>query len=180
MRYKDAIRRTGGAYVLYPGETSVIQKGFHEIIPGLGAFPVRPSKLNSGIGDLKAFILEVIEHFVNRASQREKMAYKVYNIHKNNNPNELKKPLPELVGENRALIPDDTYVVVAYYKKQHWNWILKSGLYNARANNNRGSLRLGPREAGAKYLLLHSENEVVTSKLLKITETGPQYFQNKL
>lgn len=65
--YKDAIRRTGGAYVLYPGETSIVQKGFHEIIPGLGAFPVRPSKLNSGIGDLKAFILEVIEHFINRA-----------------------------------------------------------------------------------------------------------------
>ena len=42
--YKDAIRRTGGSYVLYPGYKSVKQKGFHEIIPGLGAFPVRPSK----------------------------------------------------------------------------------------------------------------------------------------
>src|SRR5690606_36263540 len=36
--YKDAIRRTGGAYVLYPGGRSIKQKGFHEIIPGLGAF----------------------------------------------------------------------------------------------------------------------------------------------
>src|SRR5690606_6737162 len=42
--YKDAIRRTGGAYVLYPGDKSINQKGFHEIIPGLGAFPVKPSK----------------------------------------------------------------------------------------------------------------------------------------
>ena len=177
--YKDAIRRTGGAYVLYPGETSVIQKGFHEIIPGLGAFPVRPSKSNSGIGDLKAFILEVIEHFINRASQREKMAYKVYDIHKKKNSNELKEALPELVGENRALIPDDTHVLVAFYKKQHLDWIIKSGLYNARANNNRGSLRLGPGEAGAKYLLLHSENETITSKLLKITETGPRVFSKQ-
>ncbi len=177
--YKDAIRRTGGAYVLYPGESSVIQKGFHEIIPGLGAFPVRPSKLDNGIGDLKAFILEVIEHFINRASQREKLAYKVYNIHKNNNPNELKEALPELLGENRALIPDDTFILVAYYKKQNWDWIIKKGLYNARANDNRGSLRLGPGEAGAKYLLLHSENEVVTNKLLKVTETGPRVFSKQ-
>ena len=68
--YKDAIRRTGGAYVLYPGDKSINQKGFHEIIPGLGAFPVKPSKTDSGIGELKAFILEIIEHFIHRASQR--------------------------------------------------------------------------------------------------------------
>jgi predicted component of viral defense system (DUF524 family) len=36
--YKDAIRRTGGAYVIYPGDKSINQKGFHEIIPGLGCF----------------------------------------------------------------------------------------------------------------------------------------------
>ena len=74
--YKDAIRRTGGAYVLYPGDVSVNKKGFHEIIPGLGAFPVRPSKTDDGISELKEFILEVINHFVNRASQREKTAYR--------------------------------------------------------------------------------------------------------
>ncbi|WZL88753.1 DUF2357 domain-containing protein [Salinimicrobium sp. 3283s] len=176
--YKDAIRRTGGAYVLYPGETSVVASGFHEIIPGLGAFPVRPSKSNSGIGDLKAFILEVIEHFINRASQREKMAYKVYEIHKKK-PNELKEALPETVGENRNLIPDDTHVLVAFYKKQNWDWIIKSGLYNARANNNRGSLRLGLGEAGAKYLLLHSEKETVTNQLFKIIETGPRVFSKQ-
>ena len=31
--YKDAIRRTGGAYILYPGDTNKQMKGFHEIIP---------------------------------------------------------------------------------------------------------------------------------------------------
>ncbi len=177
--YKDAIRRTGGAYVLYPGTASVIRKGFHEIIPGLGAFPVRPSKLESGIGDLKAFIIEVIDHFINRASQREKMAYKIYDIHKNSKPGNLNAALPELIGKNRALIPDDIFVLVAYYKKQHLNWILHSGLYNTRANNSRGSLRLGPGEAGAKYLLLHSEKETVTKKLLKITESGPRVFSKQ-
>ena len=177
--YKDAIRRTGGAYVLYPGDASLNKKGFHEIIPGLGAFPVRPSKTDSGITDLKQFILKVLDHFVNRASQREKLAYEVYDIHKSDKPNELKEVIPEAFGENRALIPDDTFVLVAFYRKENWDWIIKSGLYNARAENNRGSLRLGPGEAGAKYLLLHSDNETITSKILKITETGPRVFSKQ-
>jgi len=78
--YKDAIRRTGGAYILYPGDKLIKQKGFHEIIPGLGAFPIRPSKNDSGIGELKSFILELISHFENQDSQREKLARKTFEI----------------------------------------------------------------------------------------------------
>src|SRR5699024_10484719 len=80
--YKDAIRRTGDDYVLYPADISIERKGFHEIIPGLGAFPVRPSKTEDGITELKSFILEVVNHFLNRASQREKIAYRTYDIFK--------------------------------------------------------------------------------------------------
>lgn len=179
--YKDAIRRTGGAYVLYPGDKSLNRKGFHEILPGLGAFPVRPSKNDSGIGELKAFILEIIEHFVNRASQRERIAFRTYDVFKNkpNKENEVNEALPETYGENRNLIPDETFVLVGFYKTENWDWIIKSGLYNARADSKRGSLRLGPGEAGAKYLLLHSNGETKTSRLLKITETGPQVFSKK-
>ncbi|TYA58011.1 DUF2357 domain-containing protein [Formosa maritima] len=179
--YKDAIRRTGGAYVLYPGDKSLNRKGFHEIIPGLGAFPVRPSKNDSGIGELKSFILEVIKHFVNRASQRERIAFRTYDVYKNkpNKENEVNEALPETFGENRNLIPDETFVLVGFYKTENLNWIIKSGLYNARADSKRGSLRLGPGEAGARYLLLHSTGETKTSRLFKITETGPRVFSKK-
>ena len=52
--YKDAIRRTAGAYILYPGtEGQYTRSGFHELIPGLGAFSIRPSKANSGAEELK-------------------------------------------------------------------------------------------------------------------------------
>ena len=180
--YKDAIRRTGGAYVLYPGDKSLNRKGFHEIIPGLGAFPVRPSKNDSGIGELKSFILEIIEHFVNRASQREKIAYRAFDVYKNPpiKEDEVNEALPETYGVNRSLIPDETHVLVAFYKDAaHLDWIIKSKLYNARADSKRGSLKLGPGEAGAKYLLLHTIGETTTSRLLKITETGPRVFSKK-
>jgi hypothetical protein len=180
--YKDAIRRTGGAYVLYPGDTPVKKKGFHEIIPGLGAFPVRPSKKDDGISELKEFILEVINHFVNRASQREKIAYRTYDVYKNKplKKDEVNESLPETYDENRGLIPDDTFVLVGFYKNEkHLEWIIKSGLYNARAESDRGSLRLGPGESGAKYLLLHSSGETKTGRLVKITENGPRVFSKQ-
>ncbi len=178
--YKDAIRRTAGAYILYPGTDNRYTKfGFHEIIPGLGAFSIRPSKENNGTEELKKFLNEIIAHFLNRASQRERMSLHNYETHKDDHINEVNEALPEPFGKNRALLPDETFVLVGYYKKENWDWIIKNGLYNARAESKRGSLRLGPGEAGAKYLLLHTENETKTSKLLKITETGPRIFSKK-
>ena len=177
--YKDAIRRTRGAYILYPGDKSINRKGFHEIIPGLGAFPIRPPKNDSGIGELKSFILEVIKHFVNRASQRERIAFRTYDVYKNepNKENEVNKALPEPYDENRNLIPDDTHVLVAFYKDEmHLDWIKKTGLYNARTRSKRYSLRLGLGESTAKYLLLHSCGETKSSTLFRITEIGPRVF----
>jgi predicted component of viral defense system (DUF524 family) len=41
--YNDAIRRTAGSYVLYPGNKSVEPfRKFHEVMPGVGAFVVKP------------------------------------------------------------------------------------------------------------------------------------------
>jgi len=178
--YKDAIRRTAGAYVLYPGQDQPKTKtGFHEIIPGLGAFAIRPSLTDNGVQELRLFLSDVTKNLMNRASQREKMSFRTYDIYKNKNSNELFENFPETIGHNRSLIPDDTFVLIGYYRKENWAWIVKSGLYNARAGSSRGSLRLGPGEAGAKYLLLHSDGELITNKILKITETGPRIFSQK-
>ncbi len=176
--YKDAIKRTGGAYVLYPGTDVLEKKGFHEILPGLGAFPVRPSRTNSGIEELKDFIIRVIDHFLNRASQRENIAYRVFDIHKEK-PNKLKESMPEAYGPNRDLIPDDTSILIAYYRKENLDWILKNRLINVRTGTDRGSLKLGPSETGAKYILLHGEGEVIANKLLQVTDKGPRIFSRQ-
>lgn len=177
--YKDAIRRTGGAYVLYPGDKSINQKGFHEIIPGLGAFPVKPSKTDSGIGELKAFILEIIEHFINRASQREKIAYRTFDIYKNppESENVVKEPLPEPFNSNRDLIPDDTYVLVGYYNSQEqYEWIQRTGLYNFRMGSGAGSLVLDKETVSSKYLLLHTSGDTDSGDLWKIVSRGPKVY----
>ena len=177
--YKDAIRRTGGAYVLYPGDTSTNKRGFHEIIPGLGAFPVRPSKIDSGIGDLKAFILEIVQHFINRASQREKVAYRAFDIYKTPPKlgDELKESLPEAYNTNRDLIPDETYVLVGFCSSaEQYEWIIKKKLYNFRMGTGIGSLVLDKETVSAKYLLLHSSGDSDSGDLWKIVSKGPKVF----
>jgi predicted component of viral defense system (DUF524 family) len=81
--YKDAIRRTVGAYILYPGSDPYTPKSFNEIVPGLGAFPVTPSDNGKGLDEVQSFILKVVDHVSNRASQREQLTYHAYNVHKN-------------------------------------------------------------------------------------------------
>ncbi len=156
--YKDAIRRTGGAYILYPGDTNKQMKGFHEIIPGLGAFCIRPDSSEVDMEPLKQFIKDVIHHLLNRTSQREKMAYyrhKTYVIEEKGMA--LHEALPEPYGDNRDLLPDDTYVLIGYYKNDaHLNWILKSGLYNTRTGTQNGSLPLSKELVSTKYILLHN------------------------
>jgi len=178
--YKDAIRRTAGAYILYPGDKSTSKKGFHELLPGLGAFAIKPSDRSYGVVEIKAFLNDVVFHFLNRASQREKTAFSNYDVHKNKESNELRESLPEAYGENRGFSPDDTFILVCFYKDEsHLNWIINNGLYNARIENDRGSLKLGREETGAKYLLLHSKEEITTSKLYKISEIGPRIFSKE-
>ena len=177
--YKDAIRRTGGAYVLYPGDSSIKKKGFHEIIPGLGAFPVCPSKRDDGIGELKAFILEVIEHFINRASQREKLAFRTFDIYKNppDADNEVREFLPETYNANRSLIPDNTFVLIGYYNSpEQYDWILKNKLYNFRMGSKTGSLILDKETISAEFLLLHTSGDSNSGDLWRIISRGPRVF----
>lgn len=179
--YKDAIRRTGGAYVLYPGEKNIELKGFHEIIPGLGAFPVRPSKNNDGTADLKKFILEVVEHFLNRTSQREKQAFHTYDTHREPpEENFVKEPFPEYIGKNRGLFPDETYVIVGFYESEvYLKWYEKHNLYNLRTGTRSGSFSLDQKSFKAKYLLLHGPIELVTGRLYRIWPEGPKIFSAK-
>ena len=78
--YKDAIRRTGGAYILYPGTENQVIHGFHEIIPGLGAFAISPKDYDKSIQAFLTFLDDVVDNFLNRTSLREKLALSLIHI----------------------------------------------------------------------------------------------------
>ena len=173
--YKDAIRRTSGAYVLYPGTENKELRGFHEIVPGLGAFSIRPGHWQEDSVYLKQFLAEVKAHLLDRTSDREKLSYYEYDIHKEEKLSMMMESLPEPYGENRDFIPDETYVLLGYYKNQdHLDWILKNNVYNGRAGIRKGSIHINKEIASAKYLLLHTQSG--ESHLYKLKVNGPRVF----
>ncbi len=174
--YKDAIRRTGGAYVLYPGNTNTDpMKGFHEIIPGLGAFAIRPSRGDDGSEALKKFIVKIVEHFLNRASQHERMTYYTYEIHGDKNNSDVKEPVSENPIKTRTKPPADIPVIIGYYKKDQYNWIVKNNVYNVRIDT---IITTGM--AGARYLLLYNtETESAAGDIWEIKGEGPELWDRE-
>ncbi len=175
--YKDAIRRTSGAYVLYPGDENRELRGFHEIIPGLGAFSIRPGHWQQDSVYLKQFLAEVKAHLMDRTSDREKLSYYQYDVYLEANKSMTMESLPEAEGENRDFLPGETKVLIGYYKNQeHLNWILKHWLYNGRAGDRGGAIAVSKEIVTARYILLHNGREAI---LHKINLGGPKVFGYK-
>lgn len=155
--YRDAIRRTGGAYVLYPGDagdgrTFEQFEGFHEVLPGLGAFAIRPRADGTaeGIDDLRRFLDRVIEHLTNRTTARDRVTYHVAQsyIVRESPVAYGSLQLEErdaLGGEKRALPPAEHYVVVAWYESAaQLAWTQHEGLANVRLGDHPPVRKLGP------------------------------------
>jgi hypothetical protein len=185
--YRDAIRRSEGAYIIYPGATTSPPtefKGFHEILPGLGAFAVKPGADGqpAGIQHLSRFLDEIIAHVANRATARERGTFHRFNVYNNAESAEadgLSSALPEREPDGllRSIPPADHQVLVGWCEDdEQLAWIKKSGLYNFRAGTRRGSIRLDPEIAGARHLLLHSHGNRAIPGLFRIKQRGPRVF----
>lgn len=173
--YKDAIRRTSGAYILYPGTVQKRLRGFHEIIPGLGAFCLTPSNYDEELITLQVFLLKIVDHLLDRTSQRERLSYYTNNVY--NNPSLLVKfQMPESIGENRDFLPDETWVLLGYVKDdKHLQWIRKTGLYNLRTGTQAGSVRLNHNLVSSRYILTHRNG--ASLDFIRLADEGPRVFR---
>lgn len=177
--YRDAIRRTQGAYVLYPGDSSRQWQGYHEILPGLGAFPLKPG---NGAQEVENFIREVVAHACDRATARERQSYHTYQAQEAPASYAVLNKLPERdIGSKRRGAPlAETYVLVGWYKDEaHLKWILREKLYNFRMDTERGSLRLNSKVSGAQYLLLHSSKNATSQGLMRVSKEGPRVLSRE-
>ena len=70
--YRDAIRRTDGAYILYPGDVNREWRMFTELLPGLGAISLRPSASAEKSTEefLEQFLCDLASHVSIPRSQR--------------------------------------------------------------------------------------------------------------
>lgn len=111
--YNDAIRRTIGSYVLYPGSYSM--KGsenetfrlYDEILPGVGAFSIKPSIDVLGEKELKSFIVSMIKSRAAENSRLNRLEYYTEMIL--SEPSMFKKQLVK--SDNGPMKKGDMYVM---------------------------------------------------------------------
>jgi predicted component of viral defense system (DUF524 family) len=111
--YRDAIKRSAGAYVLYPGPRESDKRKwreYHELLPGLGAFALRPSDDESGqpdgIESLRSFIDDVLEHVASQPTRHERSRYWINEVNEIAAPPEKHVPWVSFLPRP----PADTWV----------------------------------------------------------------------
>jgi len=171
--YKDAIRRTVGAYVIYPGSSDRTWQEFQEVIPGIGAFSLRPDNNgDSGTHQLREFIRDVAEHISDRATIRERESYHLYTINKN--PEKLSFQLEKLErvygGLDRHPPPAETMVLVAFVRDgDHLDWVRSNHKYNLDLAFGNESIALDSDLAGSRYLVLFKNTGEPITELFVIS-----------
>jgi predicted component of viral defense system (DUF524 family) len=172
--YRDAIRRSAGAYVLYPGdEQREPFTEYHEVLPGIGAFALRPSPDGApGRTHLERFLADAIDHLADRASQYERSRFWSTVIH---------RPFP--VGRRRdrrlpalPVPPSDAIVLCGFVKnRRHAAWIKGCGLYNVRAGHRRGAVAADAEILRAPDLVLYGRDVSPTLWARR----GPWFVQSR-
>lgn len=150
--YRDAIRRTSGAYVLYPGTETRELREYREVVPGVGAFPLRPAQDGradaAGAGRLRHFVESVMRHLASDASAEERAAFWAFRSFEKAVP----ASAPLVAAPSLASPPADTQVLLGYVKSpEHWRWICRGGReprrYNLRADGRPGAVPFNAQEA---------------------------------
>jgi predicted component of viral defense system (DUF524 family) len=114
--YNEAIRRTAGSFVLYPGAQQETFERYEEIVPGVGAFPMRPSStlLPAQEQCLASFIHDVLNHHVNAFSRDYRIRYWTQDTLEEVPPS----CTPSTPKAQAPRPPADTLVLISQYR----NW----------------------------------------------------------
>jgi predicted component of viral defense system (DUF524 family) len=159
--YLGAIRRTVGSYVLFPGAGQANDpfRAYTELLPGLGAFSLRPIAGGADTQALRTFLDDVLRHVASVATQERRHRYWEHQIFPSD------ESAPGSVGHEpiEGLPPADTSVLLGFVRSdEQRDWILRTGLYNMRADVARdGSVTVHSREASTQLLVLYGATEIV-------------------
>lgn len=120
--YNDAIRRTVGSYVLYPGKEKNYNRNdlssvYDEILPGVGAFAIRPGNEASGHKEVKEFIKQIIEFKTKESSRQYRKEYFENIILNSVSDKELKNHNEPLSSFNPKL------TMIGYIKEDYYEYL---------------------------------------------------------
>jgi predicted component of viral defense system (DUF524 family) len=181
--YRDAIKRSQGAYILYPGGSRAVVKmtGFHEILPGLGAFSVTPDENGAamGLSALEGFLDEVLAHLSNRTTAQERVSFHIAESYVNTESpvsfGELQLPEADIYGTDYPAVPPAEHMVLAgWYENDAQRTLAEdeNGFAYVRLGRRAGALHVHPNLARVRHFLLRTHGPTVADGLLVLREHG--------
>jgi hypothetical protein len=155
--------------------------GFHEILPGLGAFGVVPDEngLAKGLEPLEQFLDAVLSHLSNRTTAQERVSYHVSEVYNRKESavsyGVLKLSETDIYGPDyRALPPAEHMVLVASYRhetQRQFAAAVDGFVYVCLGRGSNGP-HVHPNLARVRHVVLRSGGAVVAPGLLLLRERG--------
>jgi hypothetical protein len=171
--YKDAIRRSAGSYILYPGTKNKPYKGYRELLPGIGAFSLCPGKVDEDSRTIKQFILDVVNNLIDRNSERERIAVSNHII-RSSKLDPFTEAFPE-EQSNKGSFPGTTPIIISSYRGESTlDWISKNGIFAIPLDFKKKEFHLLDAYLNARYLLLFDKDNLDNRTLLKISSKIPK------
>lgn len=151
--YRDAIRESAGSYVIFPGDAPLeFRFDNAEPLPSLGAFGLRPDRIDEDAAALRAFVERVLKHSVAAATRHRRATYWAGRAY-----SESSSALPAAASPVRTP-PADTPVLLCYVRSlAQWRWIVERRMYNIRSGVRRGAVSLEGEELGPQLLLFYGQ-----------------------
>ncbi len=172
--YNDAIRRTVGSYIIYPGDNEnpkATFENYHEILPSVGAFLLKP---NSDTNHLKKFISDCLAIQQNKFSQLYRIKYNVHSIVQEpsifiyDKSSQSKINYDKyLLPDNETLPPEEIDVVVGYVRREDLSHLINRDyhFFHAIEKDSKTRNDFSLNILKGKYLFIYCGQK-----------TGPFYF----
>ena len=156
--YLDAVKRTAGSYVIYPGtEETVFHRG-PEVLPGIGAFPLRPTETGEAEGAiaLKSFFNGVLDHLGLQSTILERTRYWC-------DLSAMQLPVAAS-GAGLGFLrrpPTDTTVLLVYEDSEAVHEWVESRKLVMLPGDSEGSIRIALEEFGFEFVCMFGADGIV-------------------
>jgi hypothetical protein len=152
--YKDSIRSSGGAFVVFPGSGEVgdgdLRPERDELLPGVGAFRLVPAEGGPPLGweAIRAHLNNVLEHYASTATKDRRTRYWTDQAYQGELPAQTGR------GSTFSRPPADVQVLLGYVQQKQAPWIQRTSYYNLRAGTRKGSVSVDGPELSCELVVL--------------------------
>ena len=174
--YKDSIRDSGGAFVVFPGrgdkKEADLRAEHDELLPGVGAFRLVPAESGppQGWEAIRTQIDKMLWHYASTASSDRRSRYWSGRAYRGPSPHQTG------AGSTYSRPPADVPVLLGYVQPKQVGWIDKTSYYNVRAGTRRGAVAIDGPELSCELVVLWGPSIGVQARRVI---GGPEVFTRK-